>query len=567
MVASKKPPRTKATREGSPALHRVRGKVAEVFSADLRSLAVFRVVLALLVLSDLANRATDLAAHYSDEGVLSRATLLGEVLNIWAFSVNLLNGTPLFQALLFCVCALAALSMLFGYRTRLATVIVWVLLLSIQQRNPLVLGSGEILLHLLLFWSMFLPLGAMWSVDSSREARRGTRGGATPGPRRLSPLFLSVATAGLFLQIAFVYWFTALIKTGEEWRTDFTALSFVLHYDQVVTPLGSFLSQFPTLLWMMTLGTILLEGFGPFLLFSPLFTGPVRTAAALAFMSLHYGIYMTMDIGIFPWISAFCMVCFLPAWFWDKPVAYLRESLPEKPEALRGLQNAAAILVHAYWLPLRSWLYSMFLGRRPEAYQEAGKNGREPSTAGGTAAGSGMMTLRSSVAANVLAAICLLYVFGWNLTTVSRFEMPQRLVPPGVLLGLDQYWGMFAPSPPKSDGWFVIPGNLKGGQQVDLMPITRDDFELHAVSWEKPQYISDTYKNEHWRKYMENLNQEEDAGQRLHFGRYICREWNERHGGSEQLRTFKITYMSEETLPDYSEAAPVKSVLWEHSCF
>ena len=49
----------------SPAWCRAGAKLVEVFSADLRSLATFRVVLALVVLTDLAIRATDLAAHYS----------------------------------------------------------------------------------------------------------------------------------------------------------------------------------------------------------------------------------------------------------------------------------------------------------------------------------------------------------------------------------------------------------------------------------------------------------------------------------------------------------------------
>jgi hypothetical protein len=53
----------------------------------------------------------------------------------------------------------------------------------------------------------------------------------------------------------------------------------------------------------------------------------------------------------------------------------------------------------------------------------------------------------------------------------------------------------------------------------------------------------------------------------LYFGQYMCREWNARHSGSEQLRTFQITYMLEETLPDNRQANPQKVVLWEHSCF
>jgi hypothetical protein len=56
------------TSEDSWVLCRVHTKVFEVFGADLRSLALFRIVQALLVLADLANRATDLSAHYTDGG-------------------------------------------------------------------------------------------------------------------------------------------------------------------------------------------------------------------------------------------------------------------------------------------------------------------------------------------------------------------------------------------------------------------------------------------------------------------------------------------------------------------
>ena len=296
-----------------------RGKVAEVFGADLRSLATLRVVLALLVISDIVNRAGDLSAHYADEGVMPRSVLLEEVLNPWAFSVNLMNGTPTFQALVFGATALAAVGMLVGYRTRLMTFVAWALLLSIQHRNPLVLGSGEVLLHLLLFWSMFLPLGAHWSVDRALGA----------APSRSSMRFLSFGTVALFMQICFMYWFTALLKQGVEWREDGTALYYALSLDQLSTPMGVFLRQFPELLQAMTFGTLLLEAFGPFLLFCPVLTGPVRTATVAAFMSLHYGIWMTMDIGIFPWLSAFCMVCFLPGWFWDRVLPdKLRLELP-----------------------------------------------------------------------------------------------------------------------------------------------------------------------------------------------------------------------------------------------
>ena len=174
--------------------------------------------------------------------------------------------------------------------------------------------------------------------------------------------------------------------------------------------------------------------------------------------------------------------------------------------------------------------------------------------------------LRSWLVTNLLAFVFLLYVLGWNLTTVSVLTMPERLLPVGPFLGLDQSWSMFAPSPSKEDGWYVIPGTLRDGQQTDLMSVTRDDYGVHKVSWEKPQDVNATYKNERWRKYLENIYGEEYAGQRLYLGQYICRQWNARHTGAEQLTTFKITYMLEITLPNYQRSAPQEVVLWNHSC-
>jgi hypothetical protein len=459
------------------------------------------------------------------------------------------------------------------------TIVVWVLLLSIQWRNPLVGGAEGPLLRLLLFWSMFLPLGAYWSIDRALEG----------GPRRLSTRFLSVATVGLFLQIAFVYWFTAALKSGPEWRVDGTAIYYALSIDQIAKPIGHYLLGFPELLTLMTFATFGLEAIGPLFLFFPFFTGPVRTAAVLAFMSLHFGIWLTMDIGIFPWISAFCMVCFLPSWFWEK-AAKVRAALPERLEVVRRLQRSAAGLGRAsHWEALRARLPSPMgsLGRSSAASLAVGGDtqpggGRhspltptapaeakvQRATQRGAPADAEPTMLRSSLATQVLAFVFLLYVLCWNLTTVSAFTMPERAVGLGPFLGLDQYWGMFAPAPPSTyDGWYVIPGTLRDGRTVDVMAVTRDDYRLHEVSWEKPRYVPDTFKNEHWRKYLENIWSEQHADQRLHLGRYICREWNARHAGAEQLMTFQITYMLEETLPDYRRSTPQKTVLSEHTCF
>jgi hypothetical protein len=557
-----------------------RAKVVEIFGADLRSLAVFRVVLGLLVLADLAGRVTDLRAHYTDAGILPRTDLINEVLNRWAFSLNVMNGQTYFQALLFGITALAALGMLVGFRTRLMTVVVWVLVISIQWRNPMILNSGDGLLRLLLFWSMFLPLGAYWSLDRKLNA----------SPPRLSMRFLSMGTAALFLQIAFMYWFTVILKSSPEWRVDGTALYYALGADQFATPIGDWLHQFPEVLKVLTFATLGLEALGPLLLFFPLLTGPVRTGAVLAFMSFHFGIWLTMDIGLFPWIAAFCMVCFLPTWFWAK-VTELRDAITLRLDN-SPLQHAAThfarfSLLRAWFSPLVGAVQPSVAGLtvRDEdgigdgvsratvefpAPAVATSGQVEPAVGNGTGNGTPVRSeptmLRSSLVSNLVVLFFLVYVLCWNLATVQAITFPERAVPIGHFFGLDQYWSMFAPYPIKDEGWYVIPGNLRDGEKVNLMPVTSDDFRPHKMTWKKP-YVPDTYKNEHWRKYFENIWQGQNADQRLYLGQYICREWNARHAGAEQLRTFQITYMQQPTLPDYIHATPRPVVLWTHSCF
>jgi hypothetical protein len=365
---------------------------------------------------------------------------------------------------------------------------------------------------------------------------------------------------------------------------DHTALYYVFSLDELVKPLGHYLLNFPELLQVMSFGSFMLEAFGPFLLFFPFFTGPVRTAGALAFMSLHFGIWLTMDIGIFPWISALCMVCFFPTWFWDKATR-LHNALLRRSGIVRRAQSAterAAGSIAAVSLTVVSFLTDtkQLLFASPAPRGALADHGAVPPVVAGATGGGETVAgaareggpaaepaeLRSSLATNLLAFFFIFYILCWNLTTVTPFTLPERTVPIGPFLGIDQHWGMFAPSPFKADGWYVIPGKLQDGQSVDLMPITRDDYGLHPVSYDKPESVRSTYKNEHWRKYFENIYSDEHADQRLYFAQYVCNQWNDRHTDGETLKNFRITYMLELTLPDYQQSDPEKVDMGNYRC-
>ena len=131
---------------------RWRRRFEALVGIDVRSLAALRIGLSAVLIWDLLGRLRDLEAHYSDDGVLSRAELLAW--RDWpTISLHLMAGQTWAQAVLFAVALVAALAMLVGWRTRTATILSWLLLASLHARLPLVLHGGDLLLRMMLFWA------------------------------------------------------------------------------------------------------------------------------------------------------------------------------------------------------------------------------------------------------------------------------------------------------------------------------------------------------------------------------------------------------------------------------
>src|SRR5690606_16648331 len=112
---------------------------------DLRTLALFRVTMALTMLLDLALRAQDLTLFYTDDGVLTRRFQM-ENLYEWQASLHFMSGEPLIIGLLFVLHAVILLALLVGYRTRIAMVLAWFFMLSLQNRNQVILQNSDVLL-------------------------------------------------------------------------------------------------------------------------------------------------------------------------------------------------------------------------------------------------------------------------------------------------------------------------------------------------------------------------------------------------------------------------------------
>ena len=539
------------------------GRLGEIFGIDLRSLALFRIGLGFVVLLDLFQRAMSLEAHYTDAGVLPRGTVIS-TLNEWRWSVLFANGGLTFQALMFLLTATAAILLMVGFRSRLMTCILWVMVISIQVRNPLLSSGADTLIRLLLFWSMFLPLGARWSIDSAWERARTA----------VKPLrAFSFGSAGLLLQIALMYWFTALLKTGAPWWSEGSALYYALGAGQVTRPSSEFLLQFPTLLRVLTHATMVLEYVAPALLFVPFMFGPVRTLATASLIAFHFGIFLTMDFGVFSWAGALSMACFLPAWFWDVLLPRVNASLPKRFGKLRQQgANVVRPAIHA--------ISTARSGRTLPSRNLPGVSGADhddptapeehPSFASAPGSGKrGEKLLTGSRLGNLLAACCIVFVIAWNISTVSAFTVPKDYQPVAYGMALYQRWSMFAPRPPSATQWYVVRGELADGQEVDLLaPLMRGDIN-HVVflSWDRPDNIvNGHYGDKSWRKYIEAIGRSGRSAERMRFAAYACRTWNDTYAGDVALEHVELYRLTQRTMLDGSEAEINRTLVDDFDC-
>jgi len=308
----------------------------KLVALDLRALAWLRVGLALVVLTDLALRLRDLTAFYTDAGVLPRAALLGIAHNTY-FGLHLTAGTGWGVALLAGLLALAALALLVGYHTRTAALAVWLLHMSWRHRNPWISDAGDLELGLILFWCLFLPLGARASVDARRT------------PNSLPNRYASPATLGYLLQLSLIYFMAGFYKLGPIWAGTGQGLYYTFSIDQFATPLARAALGHPVLLERLTYAVVAVE-----LTLAGLLWIPRLRALALALLvGFHLSIAACLQLGMMVPIA---IVCSLGWWPWrrEPPLGALVRAadarLPrlELPQGQLPGQNALLACACAY---------------------------------------------------------------------------------------------------------------------------------------------------------------------------------------------------------------------------
>lgn len=440
-----------------------RSALGERLGIDPRALAALRIALGSLVLLDLVLRARSIEAFYTDTGVFPRAALAGSYPAVSRFSVHALSGALWWQALLFLVAGCVAVALVVGYRTRLATVVSLVLLVSLHLRNPVVLNAGDVVFRRLLLWSCFLPLGRRWSLDAVRRTSPQVTGS---GRAASHSRIVGVASAALLLQVVTVYTTNVLFKLRSDVWLSGSAVERALAMEKFSMPLGDLLVQLPLLelvnwLWLGLLAS------APLLV---LFTGRARTIHAALFAFVHVGMLVTMALGIFPLVLIAALLVFLPAPVWST----VESRLSVQSSAREGRMGRSATDGGQPPFPLHRRIGSML--------------------------------------PRVFVVLLVVMATAWNLAAlgVVAQESPDELsVSPS-----EQRWDMFA-SPGTTDLEMHAQATLASGERVDAL----ESASFTPVGTVEAQT---GYPTARWRKYLVSLRYDDPAGLDDDLARGLC---------------------------------------------
>jgi hypothetical protein len=294
--------------------------------APTSTLALVRICFGLLVFAWTVTLTPDLSAFFTRGGIFP-AQITGP--GVWGVLGPLTGGwavVGVYAALL-----VGSLALAVGCWTRLAAVVVFVGLISLERRNPWVFNGGDALLRLIAFYLMLAPAGASLSVDRLRRHRDAfwEFPARAPWALRLMQIQLSVVyVAGVWDKVQ-----------GASWNNG-TAVSYALRVSDIAgLPIPAFLSHSPVVVNILTFGTLATELSIGILVWSR----RMRPRVLLLGVALHLSIGWAIRVGFFGLGMFVLYVSFIdPAWA-ARQIPVVRDRVAARRARGRGRGRAAPV--------------------------------------------------------------------------------------------------------------------------------------------------------------------------------------------------------------------------------
>jgi hypothetical protein len=261
-------------------------------------LALFRIVYGLLVILTLLLLKADWISWYGTHAWMGLDTMRelepGVRLNLF----TVLPQDDRWIIALFWIFLASAVLLTVGFLSRLNSIVVYLCLASIQQRNVYILHGGDTFLRVAGFFLIFAPAGAALSVDRLIRVWRGREQSDVPLRRLWAQRMIQI-------ELSLVYLVTFCWKLkGAPW-IEGSALFYVFHVLELRRfPLPDWLLQ-PGILKLGTWFAMVLE----FALGALIWVSRIRYKVLAAGLLFHLSLEYSLNVPMFQWdvLSAYLL--------------------------------------------------------------------------------------------------------------------------------------------------------------------------------------------------------------------------------------------------------------------
>jgi|GEM_PF-3044456 len=279
---------------------------------DGTNAALFRIAVGLVILLDLLITLIPMADIYYQASALLSPETEAQVRNgYWRWSLLPLDASLGLIYAWLAGCAIAALLTAIGCFTRIATVVLFIGLISLHYQNTTILNGGDYTLGGATFLLMLMQSNHRFSVDAWWRERRGK-----PYSRWIDAWPVRLAQVQLML----IYCFTALLKlqplvwylTGSYDSIGDWAAGRAMREAMADPMLARFPSYFLLPMWISAIATwavVLWELLFPALILMR----RTRKFTLLFGLAMHIGIFLTMEIVAFSF-----SICAYYLLFWPR---------------------------------------------------------------------------------------------------------------------------------------------------------------------------------------------------------------------------------------------------------
>ena len=495
---------------------------------DSRSLAAFRISFGALIVADALLRARNFHYFYTDQGVVPLSMALSRSGTDNPVTVFALTTNETAIAAIFVLYFLVGVQLMLGWKTRIATVLAFFLVISFDFRNPFVTSYADIIFRMLLFWGIFLPLGERWSLDAAHRVREAR------------PHVENLASFAILAQLLVMYVVNGYHKYGNDKWMSGEATPLVLGMDEITWLLAPQMRELAPALMIGGLFWVYLLLFAWVLFF---LRGWARAIYAGALMGGHASFMITVRIGAFPYATAGGLLLFIPGRVWDDLAGMLARAGVDRA-TLGAIQDRVAGVGRSVPNPRidRGWF--------PEARQFA-----------------------YDFVLVVMVVSLIVTGLGQGLHEAGHIDDEEWEHLEGIDEGLAMInmdmpnWSIFAPNPRTTDRYYVAAGQTESGEQVDVYNDREFTFERpahHDLHWE----MYDTYRERFFMNSVRRDGQRGSDGVDVTFGDHLCEEFNENH--DDELRYINLYVVQEpvtmDTLDEPADRERYAYRLYEHGC-